>query len=309
MLRTVVSLLKTFSGMDDDDDDDDDGKQEQANRRTEQGCETCRKVANVAVGNGARKEQQEGSGSAYPSSHSGSYVNDQSALIHYKEVGNPKQRHTQRSRTRSMTESHSHVSAKGSGGRRRSRTISSSVEPDMDTISGSYHSSGHHIGHRGEQRPVKHSIPLYQVQKVFHGPRPRSCLGLLQIEHAWQDFSRLCPMDPDDLQPFDIEYDLNLKRPVRIAILDTGVYHEHEAFTGHRVTRMRNFVSPRFEPEATDDLVVDAGGRGTACAALAAGGAFGPAVSVYGGPGEPWFQSGVAPFAKLVVGKVSTSIE
>ncbi len=124
-----------------------------------------------------------------------------------------------------------------------------------------------------------------------------------QIEQAWDALRDTCG-DECVISPecFDVEHDLKLEKPIRIAILDTGVLLNHESILG-RVARMRNFVPKWFQDNSSDDLTRDFGGYGTFSAALAVGGAY-EAIPLGGGIREPLFQNGVAPFARLAVGKV-----
>ena len=134
-----------------------------------------------------------------------------------------------------------------------------------------------------------------------HLSKPRSPLVTAQIEKAWQEFTPLCA-DSDQQQQFDIEQDLCLERPIRIAILDTGAYQEHDALLG-RVSRERNFVPRSAQADASEDLSIDVNGHGTFCTAIAVGGTY-SAVPDDGGAHEECFHNGVAPFAKAVVGKI-----
>ncbi len=127
----------------------------------------------------------------------------------------------------------------------------------------------------------------------------------VQIEQAWDALREVCGDEDLNQDSFDIENDLRLEKPVRIAMLDTGVMLDHEALIG-RVARMRNFVPKWYQDDGHDDMAKDKGGYGTFCGALAVGGTY-SAVPVGSIMREPFFQNGVAPFAKLAVGKVFNS--
>ena len=145
--------------------------------------------------------------------------------------------------------------------------------------------------------------PAGDASKKFQtkNDKPVPPLHHLQVERAWLEFASVCN-SVQDLAHFDIEHDVRLDRPIRIAILDTGIYEEHDALVG-RVARARNFVSHSVQSNAQHDLRRDINGHGTFSAALAVGGTY-RAIPTDGGEQEPHFQNGVAPFAKVVAGKV-----
>jgi subtilisin family serine protease len=128
--------------------------------------------------------------------------------------------------------------------------------------------------------------------------KPRNPLHFVQISQAWEEIGRVCKDFHGE--NFDIEQDLNLQKPIKIAILDTGVYQDHAALVG-RVSRVRNFVSRHCQADAQEDLTRDRHGHGTFCAALAVGGRYKVKYQPddTGEPESLIFQNGVAPFAKV----------
>lgn len=76
---------------------------------------------------------------------------------------------------------------------------------------------------------------------------------------------------------------------------------DHEALIG-RVVRLRNFVPRWLQEDATEDLQIDKAGQGTFIAALAVGGTY--TATSEDPHSELVFRNGVAPFAKMVIGKV-----